>query len=168
MKSKIHALQDKLEQRNDNIDKNIKQSEDVLKSIDEESKQNKSEIRSVSTKLDENNDKVKILTNSLLNLQSTVETLQKQANSNMTLQKSETIENVHNPPPSGQEVQLNVTQDTITEDSIPVVNRTLTVNENVSSAQLNKDMKTVTTQDIEVTSNAKVIIPHLPFLSGVN
>ena len=42
----------------------------------------------------------------------------------MTLQKSETLENVHNPPPSGQEVHLTVTQDTITEDLIPVVNRT--------------------------------------------
>ena len=168
MKTEIHALHDKLEQRNGNIDKDIKQNKDFLESINEESKQNKSEIRSFSTKLDENNDKVKILTNTIIDLQSTIETLQKQAKSNLTLQKNETLEQVQIPPPSGQEVHLTVTQDSITEDSIPVVNRTLTVNENVSSAQLNKDMKTVTTQDIEVTSNAKVIIPHLPFLSGVN
>ena len=74
----------------------------------------------------------------------------------MTLQKSETIENVHNPPPSGQEVQLNATKDTITEDFIPVVNRTLTVKEKVSSAQSNKNMAATTTPDIKVISNAKV------------
>ena len=121
MKSKINA--------NDN---NIKQSEDVLKSIDEESKQNKSKIRSVRTKVDENNDKLKILTNTFLDLQSTVESLQKQANHSMTLQKSASMENVQIPPSSGQEVQLNVTQDTIKEVSIMVVNRTLTVNGNSS------------------------------------
>ena len=109
-KSNIHALNEKLEQRNDIIDKDIKQSKDDLKNINEESKQNKSEIQSVSKKLDESNDKVISLSNSLFNLQSTVETLQKQANSNLPLQKSEDLENNQIPPPSGQEVHSTVTQ----------------------------------------------------------
>ena len=128
------------------IDNSFKQSEDVLKSIDEVTQQNKSEIRSVITKMDENNDKVNILTNTIISLQATVETLQKQTNSNMTLQKPT------------QEVQLNSTQDTIKEVSIPVVNRTLTVNDNLVSVKSKKVMTATTAPDFEVNSNSKVII----------
>ena len=140
------------------IDNSFKQSEDVLKSIDEVTQQNKSEIRSVITKMDENNDKVNILTNTIISLQATVETLQKQTNSNMTLQKPTLVENVQIPSPSGQEVQLNSTQDTIKEVSIPVVNRTSTVNDNSVSVQSKKVMTAPTAPEFEVKSNSKVII----------
>ena len=118
-------------------------------------------MQSVSKKLDESNDKVIILSNSLVNLQSTVETLQKQANSNLPLQKIEKLEYNQILPPSGQEVHSTATQDNITKDLIPVANRTITVKENVSSAQSNKNMAATTTPDIKVTSNAKVIIQSI-------
>ena len=122
------------------INNSFKQSDNILKSIDEVTQQNKSEIRSVITKMDENNDKVNILTNTIISLQATVENLQKQTNSNMTLQEPSLVENVQLPPPRGQEVHPNSTQDIIKKDPIPVVNRTLTVNDNSVSVQSKKVM----------------------------
>ena len=68
----------------------------------------------LSQKMDENNDKVSTLTNTIISLQATVEALKSQS-------KPPIVEIVQTPPPSGQEGQVNSTQDIIKEVSTPVV-----------------------------------------------